>query len=242
MGNLRPAVDERSPHPEAAAPGAEESGFLASARHDLRQPLQALGLFLAVLSRRPVGEEERTLLVKMQQSFDLFEGLLDDVLRVAMLESGDIRAAPADFPLASLFARLAEEFEPIAARKGVALRMSAPRGLLHADSELLFLILRNFLAYAIDHGGGRLLLGARRRAGGARVQLCLKGSPNGQGEHRQAALPLAIAERAAALTGLGLIVSAPPGRGISLTLEGIEAAACWRKDGGTIRPPEREKW
>src|SRR5689334_3738810 len=76
---LEHKVEERTHQLESA--NLAKSRFLAAASHDLRQPLHALGLWIAQL-RSPLGEAERARLIEriaaaVDEMNDLFNGLLD---------------------------------------------------------------------------------------------------------------------------------------------------------------------
>src|SRR5205823_5386807 len=91
-----------------------KSHFLASASHDLRQPLHALNLFVAQLQteRKPAG---RTRLVSLIDAAvasmnELFEALLD----MTKLEAGILKANPAEFAVQRLLDRIETTFAELA--------------------------------------------------------------------------------------------------------------------------------
>ncbi|MBY0429667.1 MAG: PAS domain S-box protein, partial [Rhodospirillales bacterium] len=62
--------------------------FLAAASHDLRQPLQALSLFVAVLSAKEHSRETAALVSKVHDSVNALDSLLSSLLDVSKLEAG----------------------------------------------------------------------------------------------------------------------------------------------------------
>jgi signal transduction histidine kinase len=139
--------------------------FLAAASHDLRQPLQALGLFVATLVQRSLPDDIKDIVGKIEGSLEALEQLLDGLLDISRLDAGAIEAHSVAFPLQSLFDRMALEFEPLAARKGLSLRLVRTRATVRSDPALLERILRNLLSNAIRYTrSGGVVVGCRRHA------------------------------------------------------------------------------
>ena len=95
---LEHKVEERTHQLEIA--NLAKSRFLAAASHDLRQPLHALGLWVAQL-RNPLEPAERRRLIEriaaaVGEMNDLFNGLLD----VSKLDAGILTADLGDFAMA----------------------------------------------------------------------------------------------------------------------------------------------
>lgn len=145
--------------------------FLAVASHDLRQPLQALGLFVAALAQRaPV--ELQNVVGKIETSLEAFEHLLDGLLDISRLDAGAIEAHSTRFPLQALFDRMAMEFEPLAERKGLRLGFVANGVTLQSDPDLLDRILRNLLSNAVRYTSrGGIVVGVRCRAATLRIEI-----------------------------------------------------------------------
>ncbi|MCR6632076.1 MAG: PAS domain S-box protein [Magnetospirillum sp.] len=138
--------------------------FLAAASHDLRQPMQALAMFVAVLAGRVVDREQGVLVARIQDSVTALEGLLNSLLDVSKLEAGLVVPHQADFPVAAMLDRLAAEFEPLCAAEGLKLTVVPSTAVVHSDPALLERILRNLLNNAVRYThGGRILFGVRRR-------------------------------------------------------------------------------
>ena len=178
LSRLQDEVDEAArgvAHLLAAKEAAEKQAhgkmrFLAAASHDLRQPLQALGLFVAVLSDRPLAPEDGALVGKISNSVEALESLLNSLLDISKLEAGAVEPQVAAFPLAPLFSQLASEFIPLAEDKGLELRVVASRAWVRSDPALLDRILRNLLSNAVRYTrSGRILLGCRRTGGGLTI-------------------------------------------------------------------------
>ena len=89
--------------------------FMASASHDLRQPVQALMLFSDLLLKERLDDPARRIADQLRESVGSLGSLLDCLLDISKLEAGLITPAPAPFPLAPLMDRLHAEFAQAAA-------------------------------------------------------------------------------------------------------------------------------
>ena len=157
---------------EADRANQAKSRFLAAASHDLRQPLQTIGLLLGVLGKRATDSEARAVLGRLDDTVAGMAELLDTLLDINQIESDGIKPAITDFPIANLLARNAEEFDELAAAKGLTLRVAPSSLMIHSDRRLLERMLRNLLSNAVkytDHG--KVLLGCRRRGDRVRIEV-----------------------------------------------------------------------
>lgn len=163
----------REARDEAEQASRAKTRFLAAASHDLRQPIQALNMFIGVLAGRKQEERNRTVIDRIEGSLEALEGLLDALLDVSKLEAGVIVPATEDILVAPLFERLENEFKPLAEMRGLELRMVNCTAAVHSDPILLERILRNLLSNALRYTPeGRVLLGCRRQGGTLRIQVC----------------------------------------------------------------------
>lgn len=140
-------------HAREAADRANQgkSRFLATASHDLRQPLQTLALLNGSL-RRLVGEPDALEAIAQQElAIGAMSRLLNALLDISKLESGAIKPEPTDFQVAELFEELRNEFAGIAAKKGLELQVEPSGDCVHSDPSLVEQILRNLLSNAIKY-------------------------------------------------------------------------------------------
>ncbi|MBL4690851.1 MAG: PAS domain S-box protein [Rhodospirillales bacterium] len=149
---------------QAEKTSASKSRFLAAASHDLRQPMQALAMFVDVLARKEHDDVSTDIIGKIQASSKSLQGLLNSLLDISKLEADLVVPATRRFTVGELTARLAEEIEPMAQRKGLRL-IHVPSSLaIRSDPGLLDRILRNLLVNAVTNTKhGRILFGCRRR-------------------------------------------------------------------------------
>lgn len=162
---------------EQAQQKAEEADrakslFLASASHDLRQPLHAAGLFLGSLARAGLNDRQAALLAHAQASNTAASDMLNTLLDFSKVGTGMIEPQPHSFVLQTLFHKLERELAPWAADKGLHLRMRDTLLTPFADPGLVELILRNLLLNAIRYTErGGVLLACRQRAGQAVIEV-----------------------------------------------------------------------
>ena len=128
-----------------------KSRFLATASHDLRQPLQSLSLLNGTLRRLVEHPDAQEALAQQDKAIDAMSRLLNALLDISKLESGAIKPDRADFSLAGLFEELRQEFSAMALDKGLRLAISAPASSVHSDRSLVGQILRNLLSNAVKY-------------------------------------------------------------------------------------------
>src|ERR1700760_1856464 len=95
-----------------------KSRFLATASHDLRQPLQSLSLLSGTLRRMVDHPDAAEALTYQDQAIEAMSRLLNALLDISKLESGAVKPEPRDFAVADLFAELRRDFANLAANKG----------------------------------------------------------------------------------------------------------------------------
>jgi signal transduction histidine kinase/CheY-like chemotaxis protein len=233
---LEKKVEERTRELESA--NQAKSRFLAAASHDLRQPMHALGLFIAQLRDRIHEPETLAFVGKVESAVTALQELLDALLDISRLDAGVVSPTPVDFRLQLLFTRLEAAFAPQAERKGVRLRAAPTRLAALSDPVLLERILINLLANAVRYTErGAILLGCRRRADHVRIEVWDTGIGIAP-EHREAifqefyqvgnperdrakglGLGLAIAARLARLLDNRIEMRSHPGKGSVFAIE-----------------------
>ncbi len=153
---------------EAEAAQQSKSRFLAAISHDVLQPLHAARLFASALHAGGDADEQRRLAARVDASLRAAEDLLDGLLDVSRLDAGVLQPVAADFDASELLRELQAQYAPIAAQRGLALRVHAPAQLpVRSDRRLLRRALQNFLGNALRYtSAGGVLMAARPRADG----------------------------------------------------------------------------
>src|SRR5690606_23534614 len=137
--------------------------FLAAISHDVLQPLNAARLFASAL-RDGAPEEQRHLAERVDASLRAAEELLDGLLDVSRLDTGALQAELTVFDAGELLRELAAQYAPVAAGRGLGLRVHARSCTVRSDRRLLRRVLQNFLANALRYTRqGRIVLGLRVR-------------------------------------------------------------------------------
>src|SRR6478752_4521249 len=126
----RIAVDARA---AAESANRAKSQLLAAASHDLRQPLHALGLYVAALSARACDTELRPLVAHVETAANALELQFGQLIDLSRLDAGVLVPERTSVPLAPLFARLHEDFAAQANARGLSLRIVPTR--LTVDSD-----------------------------------------------------------------------------------------------------------
>ncbi len=129
----------------------DKSRFLASASHDLRQPLQALVLFSESLQEISHQEEARHLAGQISKSVGALVDMFDELLDISKLDAGVIKPKMQNFPVQPLLDRLQSEFLPLSLSKGITLEMPGSELICFSDPMLVERILRNLLSNAIRY-------------------------------------------------------------------------------------------
>jgi len=128
-----------------------KSQFLATASHDLRQPLQTLALLNRTLRGLLSDPRAGEALAQQEHAITAMSRLLNALLDISKLESGAIKPEPTDFVVSQLFAELRDEFAALAADKGLDLHVEVCADRVHSDPSLVEEMLRNLLANAIKY-------------------------------------------------------------------------------------------
>lgn len=154
-----------------------KSRFLAAASHDLRQPLQALAMFVEVLANREHSPQDVKLIERIRDAVAATDMLLSSLLDISKLEAGVVVPAVSAFNAQTVLERLRGEFEPQVAAAGLRLRVLPCALAVRSDQALLERILRNLLTNAIRYTEkGGILLGCRRRGNRLRFEVWDTGS------------------------------------------------------------------
>lgn len=157
---------------DADRANAAKTRFLASASHDLRQPMHALGLLVGALQLRVEDPAQREIVERMDASVAAMDGLFGALLDLSKLDAGAVVAELREFPLDELFGHLEMQYGPQADEAGIRLRVVPTRALVRSDPVLLDRVLRNLLANAIRYtSAGGVLLGCRRAGERLRIEV-----------------------------------------------------------------------
>ena len=148
------------------------SRFFAAASHDLRQPAQALGLFVTRLERITRESALHPQLHKLAQTVHNLQGLIDTLLDYSRLDGQVFRVEPRPLQARQVLSRVVESFTEAAAAKHLALRIRIADCWLMTDPALLHRILINLIGNAVRHTqSGGILVACRRGEHYARIEV-----------------------------------------------------------------------
>lgn len=159
--------------------------FFAAANHDIRQPLQAIGIYTQLLQMNVADEQTRQVVEQLQKTTVSLEQLVNQILEVTRLEMGQMVKELRTVKLKSIFDDLAFEFEPLAKEKGLTFRVKAMDVNIKTDPELLLRALRNLLRNAVAYTQEGEILLAARLISHKWVNICIVDSGRGIAEKDQ---------------------------------------------------------
>jgi signal transduction histidine kinase len=221
-----------------------KSRFLAAASHDLRQPSHALGMFVARLGQLPMDAQIRQLVDNMEVSVHAMQDLLDGLLDLSRLDSGNLQIRIGVVDLNELLSSVHSALENMAEAKGLRLHIRPTRLWAFSDATLLHRIVVNLVTNAIRYTErGSVLVACRPHAQGQGVRIEVWDSGIGiPAEHHEdifkefyqlstrtgdrnfgLGLGLNIVQRSAELLGHRIALRSQPGCGTRFTLL-LEAA------------------
>ncbi len=141
-----------------------KSLFLASASHDLRQPLNAMQMYIAALKSKVKDDEILTIVEDINSVSASTARLLNALLDVSELEVGAIKPRYEDFPINNIFTSIFQSFAPLAKDKNLQFRIVPSNITVKSDPDLLERILGNYMSNAIRYTkAGSVMIGCRRR-------------------------------------------------------------------------------
>ncbi|WP_189476904.1 hybrid sensor histidine kinase/response regulator [Parahalioglobus pacificus] len=129
--------------------------FLASASHDLRQPIHALSLLSSSLSSRTLDDKSERIAKSMQQSIGSLSRQLDTLLDVSKLDAGVVKAEVESFNLNQLLRNLQLEMSTLSDAADIEITLDCPQPcMVHTDPILLERIVRNLVSNTVAHNHG----------------------------------------------------------------------------------------
>ncbi len=167
---LERKVEERTHQLELA--NLAKSRFLATASHDLRQPLHALGLFAAQLNSQMSGDEQSRIVERINDAIADMNELFTALLDISKLDAGVLTPNFTDFPIAHLLRRIESTFAEAAREKNLSLRVVSSSAWVRSDVILLERILLNLVSNAVRYTArGGVVVGCRKRDGRLRIEV-----------------------------------------------------------------------
>ncbi|SRR6266404_2101729 len=168
--SLERKVEERTHQLELA--NSAKSRFLAAASHDLRQPLHALGLFVAQLRTATTAAEQQRIVERIDTAVAMMNELFKALLDISRLDAGGLTPNITEFPVARLFERVQTTFAGTAKDAGLDFRVVPTDEWVRSDFVLLEQILLNLVSNAVRYVvRGGVLIGSRKRGRDLRIEI-----------------------------------------------------------------------
>lgn len=217
----------------------DKSHFLAVASHDLRQPLHALGLYIAELQHKVSGAEQQHLVGRVEQSVEALSTLLNALLDISKLDAGTIVPQLQTCAVGAMLDRVAADYQMLAGIKNIRLIVRPCAEYISSDPQLLERILMNLVGNAIryTYPHGCVMVACRRRGNSLRIEVRDNGvgisrtdqdnifreffqvSQQQTDTNKGLGLGLAIVDRLVKLLGYRLELRSAPGKGSVFALE-----------------------
>ena len=238
---LRQTAEART---DAQNANLAKSRFLAQASHDLRQPVHAIGLFLAGLRDTRLNGTQSQIVERIERALQGVARLFKSLLDISTLDSGTLKYAPNSVDLNMILSDVMEQNEEAAKWNNVDLRFVATSATVIADPVLLTTMLQNLVSNAIKYGeGGSVLVGVRRSGNKVTLEVHDQGigisdehqpfvfeefyrvQQPGDRDRDGVGLGLAIVARLAQLCGLEIKLHSTLGKGTVASICGFRTAS-----------------
>ena len=224
---------------DAESANHAKTQFLASASHDLRQPIHALSLYSGSLLLRKLDDRTEVIARHIDKGISALTSQLDGLLDISRLDAGVVAKSISVVQLHESLQQLVQEFSPLAKTKSLRMTLHCSvDAYVRTDPLLLQRILRNLVSNAIkytDHGSMEISVVPQNGCWRVRVKDSGIGIP--PSEHRKIfeefyqsdnperdgskglGLGLAIVRRLSKLLDLGVGIESEPGKGSQFSLD-----------------------
>ena len=146
---LRLEIDESRNEAENA--NLAKSKFLAAASHDLRQPLQAINLFLTALKEKLKIPNDEKLMLSLESSVESMSELLNSLLDVSKLDAEAITPQPKDICVQASLKKTLNEYQALAENQGLSFTVQTDSSPVYADPVLLNRVIGNLMSNAVRY-------------------------------------------------------------------------------------------
>ena len=215
---------------QAEASNRAKSYFLAQASHDLRQPMQALQMFIELLKEEKNTLRQKQVIQKIEDSAASLKALLDNLLDISRLDSDGIIIENASFDISELLCRLCKEYQSCAELQKIKIICRLQNSIIDSDSLLWERLVRNLLSNAVKYTKDKILISCRKKQKGTLISVADNGAGISKEESklvfeefyqskniennrsRGAGLGLSIVQKIARLLGADIKLRSSPGK------------------------------
>lgn len=128
-----------------------KSTFIASASHDLRQPMHAINLYLNGYDPSDSGEKTRHIMEKIKEGTNTLNSMFNRLLTISRLDSYSMQINPQEFSLNDLVQSVANITLPKAQAKGLNITFDFPKCTIFGDQFVLRQVILNLISNAIQY-------------------------------------------------------------------------------------------
>lgn len=131
---------------------AHQARFTADAAHELRTPLSVLLTHTQnALGTRCEVEEHQEAFAACQRAAQRMRALIESLLRLARLDSGELTMRRIEFDLARRVAESVELLRSLAAQRGIAIQTDLQPAVCPGDPEQIDRVVVNLVTNAVEH-------------------------------------------------------------------------------------------
>ena len=132
------------------AANVAKSEFIATASHDLRQPMQSVNIFIDMIDARQLNESYASIFNRMRKSITVLNRMFNTLLDISKLDSNFV-VSKREFNLVEIVHSLEDSFNELCTEKKIKLSFKGGALQVLGDLHLIEQILRNLLANAIQY-------------------------------------------------------------------------------------------
>jgi two-component system, OmpR family, phosphate regulon sensor histidine kinase PhoR len=154
------------------------SQFLGNVSHELRTPIFSAQGYLETLLGGAINDASvnRSFLEKAQANLSRLHSLLEDLINISQIESGEMKMSFRIFKINEFLESVCKECESIAVNRNIALHLVINTKIedeIYGDRERLRQVLSNLINNAINYNrpGGEVELFSERIANGIRISV-----------------------------------------------------------------------
>jgi len=222
---------------QSIAANVAKSQFIASASHDLRQPLHAVNINLELFNISELKEKDATIVGKIKGSIVALNNMFESLLDMSKLDANSTRISNSPFNVSTLAASIKDIIEPSATQKGLSFSIDFPDCRVNGDRSALQQVISNLAMNSVQYTHhGFIQIHFMNEDGNLTVKVMDSGSgisptdqknifkefyraQNTHGEHEGLGLGLSIVKRLTKMIGATIAVDSALGQGATFTLK-----------------------
>ena len=208
-----------------------KSFFLAQISHDLRQPMQALGIYICSLLAEDLPPEQYKIAKMIESSANNLRNMLNNLLDITQIDTRGLKYTPEDIEIKTLLTRIANDYKTISKCQHIKFYNHFHQGYIYSDAICIERIVRNLLSNALKYNAGKIIFGARKEKNNIRIYVIDNGcginkedinnifkdfyqsKQNKENRYNGAGLGLSICQRLAKIINSKIEVYSIEGRG-----------------------------